>query len=78
MRLDELGDLVDRGLPVDGEVALPELLGDPRADHVHTEDCAGGAVGPLLGDDLHEAVGVADDQRPAVAAGLVLGDTTTS
>ena len=34
------GDLVDRGLPVDRQVALAELLGDPRADHVHAEDAA--------------------------------------
>jgi hypothetical protein len=30
--------------------------------------------GPFLGDDLHQAVGVADDQGPAVAAPAVLGD----
>ena len=43
--LDEVGDLVDGGLPVDGQVALAELLGDPRPDHVHAEDPPAGAVG---------------------------------
>ena len=72
--LDELGHLGDRGLPVDGKVAAAELLGDPRAHHVDAEDLAGGAVGVLLGDDLHQAVELAEDLGPAVGAELVLGD----
>ncbi len=66
-------DLVDRRLPVDGQVALAQLLGDPRADHVDAEDRARGAVGVLLGDDLHQALLVADDLGPAVGAVAVLG-----
>ena len=32
-----MGDLVDGRLPVDGEVALAELFGHPRTDHVNVE-----------------------------------------
>ena len=54
MRLDEVGDLVDGGLPVDRQVTLAELLGNPGPHHVHAENSPGRAVGFLLGDDLHE------------------------
>src|SRR3954454_3794835 len=68
VRLDEVADLFDRGFPVDGEVALAELLGDPRSHHVHAEDSTAGAGGGiLLGDDLHEAFWLADDHGSAVA-----------
>jgi len=44
---------------------------------VHAQDLASRSVGPLLGDDLDDALGVADDLRSAVAAeGILL--TTTS
>ena len=43
-------------------------------DHVHPEDLTAGAVGLLLGDDLHQAVGLTEDHRPAVARETVLGD----
>src|ERR671911_2366547 len=72
MRLDERGDLVDRRLPVDGQVALAELLGHPRSDHVHPDDLAGAPVGALDGDDLHQALLVTDDLGPAVGAVAVL------
>ena len=36
--LDELGDFVDGGLPIDGQVPLAELLGDPGSNHVHAKD----------------------------------------
>src|SRR4051812_23555748 len=73
VRLDEVADLFDRGFPVDGEVALAELLGDPRSHHVHAEDAtAGTGGGILLGDDLHEAFGLADDHGSAVAGEAVL------
>src|SRR5579872_1449690 len=75
VRLDELGDLVGRCLPVDGEVSLAELLGDPRPDHVHSEEAPGPAVGQLLGDDLHDPVRLAEDAGTAVAAeGVLLHD----
>src|SRR5579883_3323262 len=74
VRLDEISDIARRGLPVDGEVARTELLGDPRADQVHAEDPPRGAIGLPLGDDLHQPVGVADDACTAVAAeGIALG-----
>src|SRR6266508_5980922 len=72
MRLYELGHLVHGGLPVDGQVALAQLLGDPRPGHVHPEEPAGRAVGVLLGDQLHHPVGVADDHGPADAGPSVL------
>src|SRR5690606_16312971 len=56
----------------DSQVRLAELLGDPGADHVHTEDLATGAVGLLLGDHLHHALGLADDHRSAAAGVAVL------
>src|ERR1700730_15080493 len=74
MRLDELGHLFGRGLPVDSQVAGAELLGHPRADHVDPEDPAGGAVGEFFGHDLHHALGLADDPGPAVASEGVLLD----
>src|SRR5918997_5612874 len=73
VRLDEGGDLVDRGFPVDGQVTLAELLGHPRAHHVDADDGARLAVGRLLGDDLHQALLVAYDLGPAVGAVAVLG-----
>ena len=73
MRLDEGAHVVDGGLPVHGEIALPELLGDPRAGHVHADDAPGLAVRALLGDHLHQAVRVTDDERAAVADVAVLG-----
>ena len=65
--------VVGRRLPVHRQVALAELLGDPRAHHVDAEDAPGPAVGVLLGDDLHQPVGLADDHGPAVAREPVLG-----
>src|SRR5579875_2321649 len=74
VRLHEVGDLVGGGLPVDRQVGLAELLGHPGADHVDAEDAPGPPVRALLADDLHEAVGLADDERPPVApVGVLLG-----
>ena len=36
--VDELGDLVGEGLPVDDELGLTDLLADPGADHVDADD----------------------------------------
>src|SRR3984957_9008150 len=58
--LNELRHLPGEGLPVDGEVAGPELLGHPRPAEVHAEDPPGRPIRPLLGDDLHDALRVAD------------------
>src|SRR5512132_3486318 len=61
--MDERPHLRGARLPVDREVAPLEQLGRPRAGDVHTEHR------PVpLGDDLHQAVGLADDERPAVPA----------
>ena len=70
--LDEVGDLVHRRLPVDGQVAAAELLGHPWAHHVHAEHASGLAVGALLGDHLHETLGLVDDHRTGVVRVLGL------
>ena len=64
MGLDELGHLIGSGLPIDGQVAGAELLGDPGPDHVDTEDPSGGPVGEALGHHLDQALGVPDDPVP--------------
>ena len=66
MGLDELGDLVRGGLPVDGQIALSQLFGHPGPDHVDPEDRPGPSVGRLLGHHLHQSVGLPDDPGPAV------------
>src|ERR1700722_17074331 len=72
VRLDELGHLVGRRLPVDGQVPGPQLLGHPRADHVDAQDPSRGAVRGPLGHHLDQALGVTDDAGPAVPAEAVL------
>src|SRR5215211_1003591 len=63
MGMDQGGDLGGGRLPVDGEVTLLEELGGPRSGGVHTEDRA-----LPSGDNLHQPLGLADDERPAVPA----------
>src|SRR5690606_15874306 len=70
--LDEGSDLVDRRLPVEGQVTLTQLFGYPRAHHVDPEDASTGAVGALLGNDLDQAFGLTDDHRSPVAGVSVL------
>src|SRR3546814_10333354 len=73
--LDEGGHVVDGGLPVHCEVARSELLGEPGAGHVDADDAAGAAVGQLLGDHLHHAVGLVDDHGPTVVVeAALMGD----
>src|SRR3984957_4297924 len=72
VRLNELRHFLGEGLPVHREIAGPELLGHPGATEVHAQDPSGRPVGTLLGDDLHDTLGLADDLRPAVAAVRVL------
>src|SRR6202034_2288088 len=74
VRLDEVGNLVRGGLPVDGQVGLAQLLGHPGADHVDAQDPPGLAVGPLLADHLDETLGLADDEGSSIApVGILLG-----
>jgi hypothetical protein len=40
---------------------------------VHAEDLAGATIGLFLGDDLDQAVELAEDLRPAVGPELMLG-----
>ncbi len=54
-------------LPVDRQVALVQQLAGPRPDHVEAQDRA-----VALRDHLHQAVGLAEDHRPAVAGHRVL------
>src|SRR5438034_6008768 len=61
--MDERPDLGRARLPVDREVALLQQLGRPRSGDVHAENRP-----VAFGDDLHEPVGLADDERPAVPA----------
>src|SRR5690606_2480623 len=72
--LDQHGHVFDGGFPVDGQVALSELLGDPRTGHVDPEDTSGVTVRVALGDDLHHALGLVDDHRPAVVVKAALLD----
>ena len=76
VRLDELCHLVGEGLPVDGQVAARRAARSPTGPTMCTPRILPGRpVGPPLGDDLHDALGVADDLGPAVAAeGVLLGD----
>src|SRR3712207_7328360 len=50
-----------RSLPVDGQIAAAQLLGDPRTHHVDADDAPGPPVAADLGDDLGETVGLAKD-----------------
>jgi len=72
VRLDKRGPPPRRWPPIDGEIPGAELFGHPRSGHVHAQDLASRSVGPLLGDDLDDALGVADDLRSAVAAEGIL------
>src|ERR1700683_2628554 len=72
VRLDELRDLVDGGFPIDRQISLAELFGDPRPHHVHAEDPSTAPVGIPFGYDLHEAFCVTEDARSAVATERVL------
>ncbi|CAB4895615.1 unannotated protein [freshwater metagenome] len=72
MRLDELGNLGNGCFPVHGQIAAAELLGHPRAHHVHAEHLTGGAIRVLLGYHLHQSVDVADDLGAAVGTELML------
>src|SRR4029453_5278564 len=63
MRMDERAHLGRARLPVNGQVALLEQRRRPGASDVHAEDR------PVsLGNDLHESVGLPDDEGAAVAA----------
>ena len=54
-------------LPVDRQVALVQQLAGPRPDEVEAQDRP-----VLLRDDLHQAVGLAEDHGPPVAGERVL------
>ena len=62
-----------RSPPSSREVALGEQLGRPRPGDVHAEQRA-----VALGDDLHQAVGLADDQRRGSLPAKRWTDVTTS
>ena len=65
--VDQPADVGRQRLPVHREVALVQQLAGPRPDQVEPEDRA-----VALRDDLHQAVGLAEDHGPAVARERVL------
>ena len=60
-------DVGRQRLPVHREIPLVQQLAGPRSDQVEAEDRPA-----TRRDDLHQAVGLAEDHRPAVAGERVL------
>ena len=74
MWLEEFCDLFDRGLPVDCEISTGELFGDPRANHVHTQNLTGRTVTIFLRYHFHEPIGFSENHRARVCTKLMFGD----
>ena len=67
MWLDKRRYLVHRGLPVDGQIALSQLLSRPRSDQVDPQNPPSSTGGVPLGHHLHQAICVAQDSGPPIA-----------